>query len=262
MIWNGAITTHLGHWLLQQMGQMPTRCHVPICTAFLPVWGQMELRHSAGLKVKNRWYITLTEASHIAHYYTLHGTTFTLDDKKLNIIIKYMDQERVQGTLRWLLPTDHKVFGGFFFSSRWKVTNGEMFSHLPDRWRGHWNLKSGESLRQVVLSLSPKIANTTFHVHCKLCWSKRTQDFHHITRMEAIMSIMSKRHSLGQQMPMKTDLSTQEPEQTSNTHTQQNNPSMQESWRELPQWKTYIFKLIWPRPIFWSRWWQLSVGRL
>lgn len=47
---------------------------------------------------KTKWYVTLTQATLIAHYNTLHGKTFLLEDKQLQITIEQMNKDRVTGT--------------------------------------------------------------------------------------------------------------------------------------------------------------------
>jgi hypothetical protein len=55
-----------------------------------------------------KYFATLTQAAHLAHYSRLHGTKLELKDPQLTVTVEHQDKEKAKGVLSWV-PVSFKA---------------------------------------------------------------------------------------------------------------------------------------------------------
>jgi hypothetical protein len=88
-----------------------------------------------------KYYATLTQAAHLAHYNRLHGVKIELKDPQMMVTVEHQDKEKAKGVLSWVpvtfKPTGVKKIVSAFTGDE----EAEVFQikSCPDKWSFHFN---------------------------------------------------------------------------------------------------------------------------
>jgi hypothetical protein len=88
-----------------------------------------------------KYFATLTQAAHLAHYNRLHGVKMELKDPQMMVTVEHQDKEKTKGTVSWVpvafKPTAVKKIVSAFTGHE----EAEVFQikSCPDKWSFHFN---------------------------------------------------------------------------------------------------------------------------